>query len=275
MARKAGFNQEQRLILSSKAQVLETKFNSLLSALSMVIQAIQDLERTISIPQTNSEHNDEFLRQLNTQVTLLLNCGQKLGEYIYVISCKNNNESASNDSGKSSQEAGNLIPSPTGTEIKMGSTASKDQLPNGGSEPIITNSNHLQHSNSKSSKVKQRTPDPFPEYRMNRAISTIREMVQEWYEGIDGGPSVKSLEVKYGSKWRTKNDAERVYLGRRKVIIQRLEELEKQERGHKTREMIVDEMEEERKTLGKSIDGLGRYYRSLTSAARKEKANVL
>lgn len=51
----------------------------------------------------------------------------------------------------------------------------------------------------------------IPQYRMSRDISTLQEMVREWYEGLDGGPSVRQLEAQYGSKWRTKNDAERVF----------------------------------------------------------------
>lgn len=138
-----------------------------------------------------------------------------------------------------------------------------------------------------------------PQYRMNRNISTIHEMVQEWYHGINGGPSVYKLELQYGSKWRTKNDAERVFLGRRRIIINKLEEKIRQEvlsfdsdnednndndgdndqnnpqksrkRKKKTLAEIVDEMESERKRLKKSIDGLGRYYNQLAKQQKKQK----
>lgn len=113
----------------------------------------------------------------------------------------------------------------------------------------------------------------IPQYRMSREISTLPQMVQEWYEGLDGGPSIRQLEIKYGSKWRTKNDAERVFLGRRKTIIRKIEESIRASNGKRTFDEIVDEMEEERKRLKKSIDGLGRYYNQIAIKEKKTLAS--
>lgn len=109
----------------------------------------------------------------------------------------------------------------------------------------------------------------IPQYRMSREISTLPEMVQEWYEGLGGGPSIRQLEIKYGSKWRTKNDAERVFLGRRKIIIRKIEESIRASNGKRTFDEVVDEMEQERKRLKKSIDGLGRYYNQIAIKEKK------
>ena len=46
------------------------------------------------------------------------------------------------------------------------------------------------------------------------------------------------------------------------MIIKRIEDLENKYKGHKTRDQIVAELEQERISLGKSIDGLGRFYRT-------------
>lgn len=112
----------------------------------------------------------------------------------------------------------------------------------------------------------------IPQYRMSRDISTLQEMVREWYEGLDGGPSVRQLEAQYGSKWRTKNDAERVFLGRRKVIINKIEESIRASNGKRTFDDIVEEMEDERKRLKKSIDGLGRYYNQVSAKEKHVQA---
>jgi hypothetical protein len=55
-------------------------------------------------------------------------------------------------------------------------------------------------------------------YQMSRTIQTVRELWDEWYSGLDGNPSIQSLEATYGCRWRPGNK-ERVFFSRRKVII--------------------------------------------------------
>jgi hypothetical protein len=55
-------------------------------------------------------------------------------------------------------------------------------------------------------------------YELSRTISTVPQLWREWTIGIGGGPSVQSLEDKYGCRWRKKH-SETVMFSRRKVII--------------------------------------------------------
>ena len=67
----------------------------------------------------------------------------------------------------------------------------------------------------------QDTPalDPVPDYRLSRTISTVRELWQEWDQGLPGGqPAVRILESRFGAKWR-REGAERKFFSRRLRII--------------------------------------------------------
>ncbi|KAK9456477.1 transcriptional activator of glycolytic enzymes-domain-containing protein [Dipodascopsis uninucleata] len=57
-----------------------------------------------------------------------------------------------------------------------------------------------------------------PQYRMSRDISTVPDLWEEWEHGLNGGPIVRELEEKYGTRWR-QNSAERKFFCLRKVII--------------------------------------------------------
>ncbi|OXV11391.1 hypothetical protein Egran_00848 [Elaphomyces granulatus] len=62
------------------------------------------------------------------------------------------------------------------------------------------------------------SPAALPSYRMNRELRTVRQLWDEWFTGIDGGPSVDQLNQKWGSKWRT-DPKENNFYSRRKAII--------------------------------------------------------
>ncbi|OWZ22012.1 Short-chain dehydrogenase [Phytophthora megakarya] len=38
---------------------------------------------------------------------------------------------------------------------------------------------------------------------MNRKITSVRELWEEWHHGLMHQPSVEYLETKYGTKWRS------------------------------------------------------------------------
>ncbi|KAK9238226.1 transcriptional activator of glycolytic enzymes-domain-containing protein [Lipomyces kononenkoae] len=57
-----------------------------------------------------------------------------------------------------------------------------------------------------------------PQYRMSREVSTVPDLWEEWDSGLNGGPVVRELEEKYGTRWR-QNSAERKFFCLRKVII--------------------------------------------------------
>ncbi|KAK9380523.1 transcriptional activator of glycolytic enzymes-domain-containing protein [Kockiozyma suomiensis] len=57
-----------------------------------------------------------------------------------------------------------------------------------------------------------------PRYRMSREVTTVPELWQEWMHGLNGGPKVRELEEKYGTRWRS-SSAERKFFCLRKVIL--------------------------------------------------------
>jgi hypothetical protein len=60
-------------------------------------------------------------------------------------------------------------------------------------------------------------PVAVPVYLMKRAFQDVINLCLEWKEGVDGGPSVESLEAQFGSRWR-RVEKERKYFERRKPI---------------------------------------------------------
>ncbi|KAF1986577.1 hypothetical protein K402DRAFT_126669 [Aulographum hederae CBS 113979] len=63
-----------------------------------------------------------------------------------------------------------------------------------------------------------------PAYSMSRSHTTVRQLCEEWYSGIDGQPSIRHLEEHWGRAWR-RASTEDVFFGRRRVIIDELERL--------------------------------------------------
>ena len=75
----------------------------------------------------------------------------------------------------------------------------------------------------------------LPAYTLVKA-RTVNEVWREWNEGILGGPAVKDLELKWGSKWRPLLK-ERVAFCCRKVIIDDI--LKQQQRGQSDSDAIT------------------------------------
>ncbi|OCK72698.1 hypothetical protein K432DRAFT_412001, partial [Lepidopterella palustris CBS 459.81] len=42
----------------------------------------------------------------------------------------------------------------------------------------------------------------LPLYRMSRAVKTVDRLWREWTVGLRGGPSIRSLDARWGSRWR-------------------------------------------------------------------------
>ncbi|KAK7205815.1 transcriptional activator of glycolytic enzymes-domain-containing protein [Myxozyma melibiosi] len=53
---------------------------------------------------------------------------------------------------------------------------------------------------------------------MSRDVTTVPELWQEWTIGLNGGPKVRELEEKFGTRWRS-SSAERKFFCLRKVIL--------------------------------------------------------
>ena len=74
-----------------------------------------------------------------------------------------------------------------------------------------------------------------PVYTLVKAC-TVSEVWREWNEGILGGPAIKDLELKWGSKWRPL-PMERVAFCCRKVVVDDL--LKQQQRGQSVSDAIT------------------------------------
>lgn len=68
----------------------------------------------------------------------------------------------------------------------------------------------------------------IPIYSFCRSHTTVQELWDEWTLGIDGKPSVESLEQRYGSKWR-RTTSDRQFFSRRNAIIKEVKRIAMQE----------------------------------------------
>ncbi|KAK9471565.1 transcriptional activator of glycolytic enzymes-domain-containing protein [Dipodascopsis tothii] len=63
-----------------------------------------------------------------------------------------------------------------------------------------------------------------PRYHFCRTHTTVRELWAEWHTGINGSPSIQSLDERYGSKWR-RTASDRQFYSRRNAIIKEVRRL--------------------------------------------------
>ena len=82
--------------------------------------------------------------------------------------------------------------------------------------------NQLQQHISKGKK--QNKMNQVPEYKQYRNLTTIRDIWNEYKVGINGNPSVESLDSTYGPQWRGKG-VDRTFYYRRKKIYSVVESL--------------------------------------------------
>ena len=61
------------------------------------------------------------------------------------------------------------------------------------------------------------TTAPSLFYRLDPNLTTVEQVWEEYTRGINGGPSVKSLDQQYEGKWRVTEQARHLYLGRNKI----------------------------------------------------------
>ena len=80
----------------------------------------------------------------------------------------------------------------------------------------------------------------FGSYKQCRNLATVRQVWDEYTIGVYGGPSIQSLDEKYGSAWRATIIDENFYAGRTKIYSLIKELIEK----GKTPEEAVAEVEE-------------------------------
>jgi hypothetical protein len=66
---------------------------------------------------------------------------------------------------------------------------------------------------------------------MSRDIHSLDELWREYNEGVAGGPSIRSLEIDHGTKWRS-SVRERKYYSERKPLFDIFDLLSKEVNIH-------------------------------------------
>ena len=106
-----------------------------------------------------------------------------------------------------------------------------------------------------------------PSYKLSRDVYTVPELWREWTVGLQGLPSVDELNRLFEARWRPAS--ERQYYSSRKVIV---DEIRRRATGAIGATMearlvtVVEEMEEQRKATGASLD---KVYKTLKAAAKQ------
>ncbi|SCU94981.1 LANO_0E08878g1_1 [Lachancea nothofagi CBS 11611] len=109
-------------------------------------------------------------------------------------------------------------------------------------------------------------------YKLSRENKTIWDLYNEWYVGLNGEPSIKSLIDTYGwRRWKVGEDSH--FFPTRRIIIDYIER--EIDRGLRTgrflntdrdsmRKMITDDLEKFRAANGLTLNSISMYFRNLT-----------
>ncbi|CUS24466.1 LAQU0S16e02344g1_1 [Lachancea quebecensis] len=109
-------------------------------------------------------------------------------------------------------------------------------------------------------------------YKLSRENKTIWDLYTEWYVGLNGKPSIKSLIDTYGwRRWKVSEDSH--FFPTRRIIIDYIER--EIDRGLRTgrflntdreamRKVITDDLEKFRAANGLTLNSISMYFRNLT-----------
>ena len=99
-----------------------------------------------------------------------------------------------------------------------------------------------------------------PHYIMSRKIYNIKDLWKEYVYGLNGNPSIKSLESVYGTRWRP-SAAETKYFTKRKAVYDCIERIIQNGEAEKTALFVVQKILEEERNKN-SINKLAQNLRS-------------
>lgn len=100
------------------------------------------------------------------------------------------------------------------------------------------------------------TDPSIPSYRLPRDIKTVKDLLRLWRHGVSGMPSIDSLEERWGSRWRPRQ--EKQFFSTRKIIID--EVVRNAKAQGLTEEAAAEQMD--RKRANNSLDKVFRAIRS-------------
>lgn len=100
--------------------------------------------------------------------------------------------------------------------------------------------------------------DVPPQNVMQKGLKTVAAIWKEWSEGLDGKPSLQSLNNKWGTKWRSSAADRKLYSNRLQII----KEIQKRS-GNNPVQLGIQELEDLRMDNGtgikRSIEWLRKY----------------
>ncbi|AMD20805.1 HDR063Cp [Eremothecium sinecaudum] len=115
-------------------------------------------------------------------------------------------------------------------------------------------------------------------YKLSRENKTVWDLYTEWYTGLNGKPSIKSLIEKYGwRRWKVSEDSH--FFPTRRIIMNYIEK--ECDRGttlgrypydmdrKEVRKMVVKDLENFRVNNGLSLNSISLYFRNLTRENRE------
>jgi hypothetical protein len=99
-----------------------------------------------------------------------------------------------------------------------------------------------------------------PAHRMSRAIKTVERLWHEWTVGIDGGPSIRSLDSRWGSRWRAGRRSELQWYSLR---LEAIKEVRRIAQAQRTSEVAaVWQLQHQQQKMGCSLDQLCKRLRT-------------
>ena len=69
-----------------------------------------------------------------------------------------------------------------------------------------------------------------PKHRMCRDVKTVEALWLEWTEGLQGQPSIRDLDSRWGYRWRTGRQSELQWYSLRLEVIKEIQRIAKAER---------------------------------------------
>jgi len=113
----------------------------------------------------------------------------------------------------------------------------------------------LQHQRQE----EQAEVDP-PAHRMSRAVKTVERLWHEWTVGIDGSPSIRSLDSRWGSRWRAGRRSELQWYSLRLEAIKEIRRIAQAQRT--SEEAAVWQLQLQQQKMGYSLDQLCKRLRT-------------
>jgi hypothetical protein len=105
------------------------------------------------------------------------------------------------------------------------------------------------------------TTETVPQHSMSRAITSVRELWQEWETGLPGQPAIRDLETRYRAKWRA-DGHERKFFQRRMRIISYIQQAASTSDNQAGVAEIVATMDERLAREGLSLNKLSEKLRT-------------